>query len=188
MRIVDGGSGSFLCPPGHPMLFQHIEAGRVDDPNMIAGLDYALDPKNTDVSAALRQRVRGIYAEATLVRSDLWERNVYGYFRNCYAPVGGSRNVSEAIIPRPGEPVPPIERHLAFLLVREYFPDAEPRPELLDQRNTLYGTRPCTKCERTLQYEATVDAFAEAITANLDCPSGGQHVADIPPIITEETA
>jgi hypothetical protein len=158
------------------MLTHHIEDGPARNPNLIAGLDYALDNSYGDVPATVRAQVRRLYEEATPVRSELWERMVYGYFRNCYAPEDGDRNVSNAIIPRIGAPVPPAERHLAYLMVREYFPDAEPRVDLIASGGD-YGTKPCAKCGKTLQYEARVDAYAEAITALRGCPSGGLHEA-----------
>lgn len=137
MRVVPGSSSSFLCPPGHPMLTHHIESGprpgtqRYDThgPNLIAGLDYAVSNQYGDVPDRVRAEVEALYAAATPVRSELWERGVYGYFRGCYSPDGTDRNVS----------------------------------------------RLCTKCGVALQYEAKVDAFAEAITAVTDCPQGGTH-------------
>ncbi len=176
MRVVAGSGSSFLCPPGHPMLTHHIADGPARNPSLIAGLDYALKNEYNDVPATVRAQVAEMYAESHLVRSELWERMVYGYFRNCYAPEDGDRNVSKAIIPRGDEPIPPAERHLAYLTVREHFPDAEPRTDLIESGGD-YGTKPCAKCGKTLQYEAKVDAYAEAITAARECPSGGLHDA-----------
>jgi hypothetical protein len=172
VRIVPGSSGSFLTPPGHPMHFHHVEDGPAKNPNLIAGLDYALGDPYGDVPVDLQARVRALYDATTLVDSELWQRMVYGYFRNCYSPDGTNRDVGDAIID-PTRSLPP-ERHLAFLAVKTYFPDAEPRLDLIASGGD-YGTKKCTKCGATLQYEAKVDAFAEAITAATACPSGGAH-------------
>lgn len=68
------------------------------------------------------------------------------------------------------------EHHAAFLLVRRYFPDAEPRLDLIDlgSRND-YGTKPCLKCGGTVQYEARFDAYAVFGETSAACPKGGTH-------------
>lgn len=208
MRIVRGSGGSFLCPPGHPMLTWHLESGRTDDPDLIAGLDYALKNEYGDVPAHIQAKVQALYDLATLVESEEWVKQVYGYFRNCYSPDGVERNVSKALIVGqaeslyPGHPlVESGERvlseysslnrgpivtaddprivptsHLGYLYVRTHFPDHAIRLDLIENGGG-YGTKKCSKCDKTLQYEAKVDAFAEAITCRTECPKGGSHVA-----------
>lgn len=175
MRIVGGGQGQFLAPPMHPAHHYHLEDGPPHNPNLSAGLDYALDPDNSDVPESMRRQVRQLFDEAQLVRSPLWEAHVYGYLRNCYSPDGTSRNVSDCITPKAGEQVPPPEHHLGYLMVKSYFPDAEPNLALIE-RSDGYGSRPCLKCGTTLQYEARVDAYAEPISGKRDCPEGGVHL------------
>ena len=211
MRIVNRSSGSFLAPPGHPTLRYSIEAGpregtqryETSGPNLIAGLDYALTNEYGDCPPAVVAEAKRIFAESTLVRSELWERGVYGYFRNCYSPDGVDRNVSNCLIVgqaervdkgsqydslnrgdvvRADDPRCTPEHHLGYLTVKQYFPEAKPRPELMLDGNGLYGQLPCTKCETLCQYEAKVDAFAEPITAKLGCPNGGEHTVTVPPI------
>lgn len=104
MRIVPGSGDSLMCPPGHPMLTHHLEAGKPTNPSLIAGLDYALRNEYGDVPTAIRQRVEALYAKAQLVRSEWWEREVYGYFRNCYSPDGVDRNVQHLLIVGMSEP------------------------------------------------------------------------------------
>jgi hypothetical protein len=157
------------------MHFHSIEDGPARNPTLIAGLDYALKNEYGDVSPRLQARVAKLYADSALVHSELWVRTVYGYFRNCYAPESGSRNVADCIIIKADDDEPPPERHLGYLMVKEYFPDAEPRLDLIADSSGGYGSQPCAKCGVTLQYEARVDAFAEAITAKRDCPKGGVH-------------
>lgn len=172
MRVVPGRSGSFLCPPGHPTHFHGIEAGPRNNPNLIAGLDYALRNEYGDVPDRVRDQVQKLYDEATPVCSELWMAHVYAYFRNCYSPDGIVRDVSELLI---GAHAGPPEHHAGYLMVKQYFPDHQVRQDLIDNPHG-YGSQPCTKCGTRLQYEARVDAFAEAITAKLDCPFGGHHL------------
>lgn len=196
MRIVEGSAGSFLCPPGHPNHFHHIEAGRRDDPDLFAGLDYALRPDSDDVPESIRARVQKMFDDAQLVCSEDWVRSIYAYFRNCYSPDGKDRNTSRALIV--GQPwyvdkgsrydtlnrsdealaaddprvIP--THHLAYLMVRSYFPDHEPRLDLIETP-PAWGQKPCIKCGTNLQYEAAVDGWAIPITDVRDCPQGGLH-------------
>src|SRR6185437_11957576 len=98
----DGGSGSFMCPPGHPNHFYSIKEGT--GPNGFhAAFDYAFTPEGrAELPESLVKRAEVIMAEADLTCSEAWVRSVYGYFRNSYSPDGTDRNVSNAFIFRPG--------------------------------------------------------------------------------------
>lgn len=134
-------------------------------------LEGAANDEN--IPADFRARVQKLLDEAELVESELWVRNVYGYFRNCYSPDGVSQNASDAAIERNSHRPP--EHHLAVMAIRKYFPDHEPRLDLINDPGDGYGSRECTKCGTRIQYEAKVDAFAEPITAFKECPEGGEH-------------
>jgi hypothetical protein len=150
---------------------------------------------------------RHVLERAELTCSGGWMRMVYGYFRNSYSPDGTDRNVGNAVIFNPlgcrvcGKPVltavhgytdpafdheysprsrPAAEHHLGYLCVRKYFPDHEPRLDLIADPGQGYGSWPCAKCGRRVQYEARVDALAEVISGMrwqyiTECPEGGQH-------------
>lgn len=184
-----GGSGSFLCPPGHPR--HHYSLWEYESPRHrheigIGAIDNALAPE-ADASPALRARVQKIMDEAVLVPSEMWIRSVYGYFRYSYAPEDMDRNVSRAITHNPAENPVPItpERHLAVLCVREYFPDHEPRLDLIDDPGNGYGGGACVKCGDKVQYEERVDKLCVVSTRmvgmtthwtrNPECPKGGDH-------------
>lgn len=170
MRIVEGGMGSFLCPPGHPNHFHSIEDGPRSNPTRCASLDYALT--GGDVPDRIRETAQAAFDESVLVCSELWLRNVYGYFRNSYSRDGADRSVINAVFDQTNKR--PAAHHLAHLLVLSYFPGQAPRLDLIASRGD-YGPKPCTKCGTTLQYEASVDAFAVAITFSTVCPNGGSH-------------
>jgi hypothetical protein len=126
----------------------------------------------------------------------------YSYFRNCYSPDGIERDAGKLlIIGQPwhvdkgsrydslnrsdekltaADPRVTPEHHAAYLLVKSYFPEAEPRLDLIADASGGYGQQPCRKCGQALQYEAKVDAYAEAITAKRDCPKGGHHETETP--------
>ena len=304
--IVKGSSGSFLCPPGHPRHFwtlEGYESARKRDPFSIGPIDGAL-ADDFDGSDAIKARVQKIFDEAELIPSEMWIRNVYGYFRTAYVPEPKpgeqpDRNVSNAVYhdpaaiaagaarkalaeeyeandsfrddpnyrdgskkplrgarrgyevtakadgsevfvytladdgsrygalhvledhaetltdsgftdvhiegpqtiggtwvpervratnPVPIEPIDP-NRHLAVLCVREYFPDHEPRLDLIVNPGKGYGSCPCTKCGETVQYEAKFDKLTKVTTRIIpgegtkwtyqtECPEGGDHTID----------
>jgi hypothetical protein len=80
-------------------------------------------------------------------------------------------------------------RHLAVMCIREYFPDHEPRTELIATPGNGYGARACTKCGEKVQYEAKFDAHVTVSTRmdgsgmthwtyGKECPQGGAHTID----------
>lgn len=90
-----------------------------------------------------------------------------------------------AINPVPVERLDP-NRHLAVLCIREYFPDHEPRLDLIDGPRDTDRSGKCTKCGERVQYEAKFDKFAKVATRmdgtgmthwtyETDCPKGGDH-------------
>lgn len=115
-RIVsgkDGGSGSFLCPPGHPALTHSVygwfssgtgkpNTRRPSGPNVIGGVGDLAELEESDYPAGIKAGIRRLFDSATLVCSPDWVANVYGYFRNSYSPDGTDRNVSNAISYKPG--------------------------------------------------------------------------------------
>lgn len=104
-KIVKGGQGGFLCPPGHPHHTMHLEgfeSPRHRKEMMSGSIEYALSD-SFDGSSVVTDRVRKIMAEATLVESEMWIKHVYGYFHSTYAPEDGSRNVSDAVHHNPAE-------------------------------------------------------------------------------------
>src|SRR6185437_6835037 len=127
----DQGSGGFMCPPGHPnhtMSAVEYTSARARNPISITGIAY-LTTDEADATPALRERARKILADAELKCSELWIRHVYGYFKNMYVPESGSRNISD-LVSDPKNVLPP-ERHAAVAMIREYFPDHQPRTDLI---------------------------------------------------------
>lgn len=171
----------------------------------------SIDSVLTDEYApeSVKARVRRMMDSANLVYSELWIRSVYGYFRNSYAPADDptNRNVSDAYMYRPGctlcrnpqddaihtsvtvpgwhawspLPLPPATRHLGYLAVREYFPEHEPRTDLIENPGKGYGSYPCVKCDQRVQYESRKDAFCVVTSGmrwsyNDVCPADeGKH-------------
>lgn len=173
-KVVNNGMGAagFLCPPGHPSLTYMVEVPRRNDADSYSLTSVLEDP--AEFPSAVVKEVRGLLTSAQLVCSEKWVRHVYGYFRNCYSPNGTVRDVTRMV--STGAP----EHHLAVLTIREYFPDHQPRLDLIDDPGNGYGARPCTKCGQTVQYEARVDAHVVILPGarwsyNAECPNGGQH-------------
>ena len=110
----DGGSGSFLSPPGHANLNYSIygyhssgsgkpRTNRSSGPDAIFSLDGLAEDEDGYYPAAAVRRARRILAEQQTEPSEYWVRHTYGYFRNSYSPDGKDRNVSNAITWKPGD-------------------------------------------------------------------------------------
>lgn len=104
----DGGSGSFLTPPGHPAqrysIYGYHSAGngkprtnRPSGPDVIMGIEGLAEDEGGYYPKAVVERAKRILAEATTTPSEAWVSHVYGYFKHSYSPDGVNRNVSDAI-------------------------------------------------------------------------------------------
>jgi hypothetical protein len=168
----NGGSGSAFDPPGYPTLSWSLYGWGSKSMATRWGTDGAkfigsikeLDDGwvAEDAGPVLRARVRGMFERWEAERgepSELWVQSVYAHFRNCYSPDGADRNVSSCTIWKTG-PRPPAESHLGFLFVREYYPDHQPRADLI--ANPVTTTGRCVHCDQGVQYESRKDALCVA--------------------------
>jgi hypothetical protein len=142
--------------------------------------------------AADVRRARRIVAEAAARRvpSELWIRNTYAHFRNCYSPDGTSRNVSSLVISsklhcKCGEEfwnekglLHHLKRHPADLHHHKVIVPLPPPEHHLGYlavkryfpdhtpREDLIAdpgrtSGPCDKCGENVQYEAKHDAYCK---------------------------
>lgn len=170
--VEDGqGSGGFMCPPGHPAHTKSLQSLRGKRELSTFSLMFAVE--DDYVPADVKAQVRKLLAEAELVESELWVRNVYGYFSRMYVPESGERAAGGLVQADPDEL--PAERHAAVACIREYFPDHAPRVDLIKDSSYCYGQYPCVKCGERVQYEARLDALAVYDSGTADCPKGGRH-------------
>jgi hypothetical protein len=122
IKVVEGGMGNFLAPPGHASHFYHVqERGR--DGNGETALEYALT--QSWIPETIKSEIRTLLAKHPGEYSQDWERQVYSHYKGCYSPDGVNRNVSSLI--KDGPP----EYSLSYLLIKSYFPDAKPRLDLI---------------------------------------------------------
>lgn len=167
------GFGEFLSPPGHPGYAYGVIGYSSNRSNAREIASMSLESAiNTEwVPENVKAQARTMLANATLVASEAWLNQVYAYFHNCYAPESGSRDVSESV----SDPTNalPATRHLGYLHVREYFPDHEPRTDLILGADG-YGARPCVRCSQSVQYEASIDGWAPFNGPAL-CTDGQPH-------------
>ncbi len=151
------GSGSFMCPPGHPAFDFSIIEGPTRNPRAI----MSIMTTETYVPESIRQRAALMIEGSTLVESEGWVRSVYGYFRGMYLAPDGSRDASKLLRGRDAAELglngP--ERHAAVAMVREFFPHHQPRLDLIADPGRGYGAYPCLHCGETVQYEARKDAL-----------------------------
>jgi len=169
----DGGMGSFLCPPGDPMLRYSIIEKSSKSWNARTDGMYALDTDAEWVSAGIRARAARMLAEAVRVESPAWVANIYGYFRNMWTVDGLMWTNTQALVSgRPADV--PDDWHAAAVFIRKYFPDHVTRVDLIRDPGKGYGSYPCVKCDQRVQYEARYDALA-IYPHGVECAAGGQH-------------
>lgn len=171
-KIKDtSGSAGFLCPPGH---YNHTHSAweysgpRGTREQSITSIDYLLTDE-ADASEDIKRRVREIIDRSELKESELWIRHVYAYFKSMYLPESGSRNAADLV----QDPSRGPENHAAVSMIRQYFPDHQPRLDLIQKPGRGYGNYPCDKCGERVQYEAKLDAWA-IVTTRMD-GSGMTH-------------
>ena len=122
------GVGSFLEPPNHPRYeAQGIYTGHGNDPPA-AQMQIYYRGRGYRTIEGLDRQFKPLPYTHQLVK--LWEEDLYAYMSTCYSQDGIDRNVSNAKCGvKPGG-MPP-ERHLAYLAVKKYYPEAKPRLDLI---------------------------------------------------------
>jgi hypothetical protein len=104
----DGGSGSFLSPPGHAALTYSIygyhssgkgrpRTDRPSGPDTIMSIESLAEDEGGYYPKWAVEKAKRILAESTTEPSEAWVQQVYGYFKHSYSPDGTDRNVSNAI-------------------------------------------------------------------------------------------
>lgn len=166
--------GGFLMPPGHPN-HEYYVAEYVSPRGRRELGTYALASVTDSewIPAPVRARAQRILDGAELRCSELWVRNVYGYFRDMYLPESGSTNASDLVSDRANQL--PAESHAAVAWVRRFFPDHAPRTDLIADSRFCHGAYACVKCGKSVQYSARLDALAPFESASAVCESGGVH-------------
>lgn len=184
-KIVKGsGAGGFLHPPGDPAHTYSIVSYSSNRRNARETGLYTLDSTAEWMPQSIRDRAREILDHAKTTPSELWIRTVYGYFRNMWTADGVMwTNVVDLASFRPEGA--PADWHAATVYVRKWFPDHEPRIDLIADPGKGYGSYPCDRCGKRVQYESRFDALAVVNTEirgsgtnwtyELDCIGGGQH-------------
>lgn len=153
-RIARDGMGGFLSPPSHPEHFVHIQVCskyaqfKNADCYSIGSLlepDKANDPYIPAGAITAAKRLMKEWEEKKPgldnPETQDWILQVLGYFRSCYIPASGSRNASDLeIVHESLEPVYPWNRHAGVALIRDYYPDYQPKPE--DFKQAYWGSKP----------------------------------------------
>lgn len=186
MKIVrnTSGYGSFLVPPGHPDHLYEVRDGRGGD-HHVCTISYAAThnvSSSERVSARIRQQARLLLADVKPVWSELWCRCIYGYFKNCYLGPDGETDAGKLLV-KPADVLPfdlyTPDRHAATAYIRRYFPDHQPRLDLIANPGKGYGRYPCLFCHQIVQYEERADGHVTSRHASPSCPIGGRHLVEI---------
>lgn len=144
---VGHGPGSFLEPPNHPRYeTQSIYTAYGNSPPGDRP-QYLYHGHGYRSLEAVDKNFKPLPYTHPMVK--LWEDDLYAYFHNSYSPNGVDRNVNKAVIGGSH----PDAHHLAYLKVKEYYPDAQPRHDLIvnppkwggnrsEQYGRSFGTTP----------------------------------------------
>lgn len=121
-RVDNKGMGGFLAPIGHATHSYSIYHDRCYMSLGAAVNDEWLpeDAKNV---------ARKLLAENPGILTDEWVKQVYAYFHHCYSPDGTDHNYSNCIVDQTNNQ--PAENHLAYLHIRQYFPNYQVRLDLI---------------------------------------------------------
>jgi hypothetical protein len=159
-KIVEGsGMGGFMDPPGLPTHRYSIYSYSSNRRNARVTGIHSITSTGEWIPEHIRERAAKLIADAGSVEpSELWIRNVYGYFRNMWTPDGQLwTSVVDLTAGRPDGAAD--DRHAAAVWVRKYFPDHEARTDLIADPGKGYGSYPCDRCGKRVQYEAKFDAL-----------------------------
>lgn len=155
------GPGSLLEPPNHPRYgTQSIYTQHGNTPTR--GPQYLFRGRGYESLDEIDKLFKPLPYSDPLVK--LWEEDLYAYFHTCYSPDGKDRNASGCLTRvKPGEK--PAEHHLAYLAVKQYYPNVKPRLDLIEHppawgknRSKEYGVMVNTADDITLSSTGTVGA------------------------------
>lgn len=142
-RLGSPGVGSFLEPPNHPRYeTQSIFTQYGNYPPASQPRLYYRGRGFSDIEE-IDKLFKPLPYDDPKVK--LWEEDLYAYFATCYSRDGKTRNVSESDCGiKPSQR--PETYHLAYLAVKERYPDAKPRTNLIrnppdwgERRSDIYG-------------------------------------------------
>lgn len=128
--ILNDSAGCFLEPPGHPTYRYSFCAGydRGYGFQEYGSVQYlyevAKEHRLKTILTVVRPLVKFNPLSLDDEKSVKWINGVYAYFRHCYSSDGENRSASDCIVDSKDK-LPP-EHHLAYLHVKEYYPDYKP--------------------------------------------------------------
>lgn len=121
--------GSFLNPPGDAEYKYSIIEERGGHAVGFYSLRAVIN--ETWMPLKVRSLARAYVKSArNIIPDPLWVADVYNYFKHCYAPDDFDRSIEHMIVD-PGNTLP-VERNLAVMYIKEWFPDYPIRYEFLD--------------------------------------------------------
>lgn len=130
--IVNKGMGGFLNPPGHAehnfSVREYDVHGQEEGSSSLSyAAQHAAEWGHPGIARAAQRKLA---AHPGTFTSE-WEREVYAYFANCYSPDGQERNASKCEIIRGVTCKPSPTWHLAYLHIRQFFPEYTPNHALI---------------------------------------------------------
>lgn len=128
-QLGSPGVGSFLEPPNHPRYATQSIYTKYGNAPPASQPQLFFQGKGFSELEEVDKLFKPLPYDDPLVK--LWEEDLYAYFRTCYSPDGTTRNVSKAICDVKHHQLPETH-HLAYLAVKEYYPEAKLRGDFIE--------------------------------------------------------
>ena len=132
--LIKDGMGGFLNPPGDSEHDYSIREGK-SDISAVGFYSLSTAASETWIPDEVRKIAQSKLDSSKRECSEKWVQSVYNYFRNCYSPDGINRNCSDCIVDNTNEQPP--KYHLAFLHIKRFFSEHEPRLDLIENNGPL---------------------------------------------------
>lgn len=127
----DAGQGSFLDPPNYPShsygIVSRYRSQSID----------SFASEHPEYATELAPFTRFDKLPENHPEVEKWIKYVYSYFKHSYSPDGSSRDVNNAVIDSKNSH--PLNHHLGYLMVKQYYPNHQPRKDLISTEKSYYG-------------------------------------------------
>jgi hypothetical protein len=141
-RIVSGGMGGFLNPPGHPEHTHHVQTDLRRRPENRGGTSLEAAAKASWLDPATRhaaKRMLDAWKESRPANPPkAWVKEVLAYFKGSYKKPGGGWNVSDLTFDD-RDSIRHQREHAGIHFIRKFYPDYMPLPEDFPERKSVGG-------------------------------------------------
>jgi hypothetical protein len=133
-KIVSGGLGGFLNPPGHPENSFHVETDL--GPRLSLSSAVNRDWLDSKTRQSAEQMLQQWEAGKSLISDpdvQNWIRAVLGYFKFCYIRPYFSHNANDLLISLKLNPLANAHTHAGVHFIRAFYPEFHPSSQHFEE-------------------------------------------------------